>query len=187
MLFERTGCGAWSGWTAAVVAAVLTGVGLAAPVQAQHESPSRHAEAGSDEVKTLTPAEVADLRAGAGMGMARPAELNGLPGPRHVLDLADSLRLTAPQRRQVEAVFEEMSEAARELGARIIEAEKTLDRAFAAGAEPETLEAVVTDVASLRGALRWTHLRAHLRTAEILSPHQRHEYDRLRGYGEHGG
>ena len=35
------------------------------------------------------------------MGLALAAELNGYPGPRHVLDLADQLGLTPEQ--QVEA------------------------------------------------------------------------------------
>ncbi|MDP2956413.1 MAG: hypothetical protein Q8N53_08320 [Longimicrobiales bacterium] len=40
------------------------------------------------------------------MGMARPAELNGFPGPRHVLDLADLLALAPDQRSEVQGIFE---------------------------------------------------------------------------------
>ena len=36
---------------------------------------------------------MADLRAGRGMGLALAAELNGYPGPAHVLELADKLDL----------------------------------------------------------------------------------------------
>lgn len=165
---------------------VLPAIALGAwagPASAQHEAHSAYAGGGSDEVQTLTPEEVASLRAAEGMGLARPAELNGYPGPRHVLDLGDSLGLTTAQRARVQAVFDTMEERARELGERIIEGEKALDAAFAAGADPGVLEERVGELARLQGALRWTHLRAHLETTEILSVHQRHEYDRLRGYG----
>ena len=45
-------------------------------------------------IKSLSPQEVADLLAGRGMGLAKAAELNHYPGPRHVLDLARELDLT---------------------------------------------------------------------------------------------
>jgi hypothetical protein len=42
-----------------------------------------------DEViRGLTEEEISALQQGLGMGRARAAELNGYPGPRHVLDLA---------------------------------------------------------------------------------------------------
>lgn len=49
-------------------------------------------------VKALSDQQIADLRAGRGIGMALPAELNGYPGPLHVLELADALGLTPEQR-----------------------------------------------------------------------------------------
>jgi hypothetical protein len=73
----------------------------------QHESPYRaHQAAGS----SLSAKELADLEAGNGMGLARAAELNGYPGPRHVLDAANDgkLTLTAAQREAVEEVFASM-------------------------------------------------------------------------------
>jgi len=45
----------------------------------------------SRSVKALSEQQVADLNEGRGMGMALAAELNGYPGPSHVLELADSL------------------------------------------------------------------------------------------------
>lgn len=172
--------------TAAVLlCTIMMPAAFAGRVSAQHEAHSGYAGTGSSEVKTLTPDEVASLRAGKGMGLARPAEMNGYPGPRHVLELADSLRLDATQRAGVQIVFDQMLERARELGEQIIAGEKSLDAAFAAGADAASLQAMVTRVAQLQGELRWTHLEAHLRMMEILSEHQRHEYGRLRGYGGH--
>jgi hypothetical protein len=53
-------------------------------------------------VKALSEQQVSDLRAGRGMGLALAAELNGYPGPMHVLELADRLDLSADQRAKVQ-------------------------------------------------------------------------------------
>ena len=49
-------------------------------------------------IKALSDQQIADLKAGRGMGLALAAELNGYPGPLHVLELADKLDLSAEQR-----------------------------------------------------------------------------------------
>lgn len=165
---------------ATVVLALALG---AAPAAGQHEGHSPYAGTGSQEIQTLTAEEVTALLEGQGMGLARAAELNGYPGPRHTLDLADSLGLTADQRERTRAAFDAMHARATELGRSILERERALDAGFADGADAATLEALVAEIAGLRGELRWTHLRAHLAVAAILTPHQRHSYDRLRGYG----
>lgn len=167
-----------------VVAATLLSLPFAAGAAAQEDSPYAHA--GSDLVKTLSQDEVDELLEGAGMGLARPAELNGLPGPRHVLGLADSLGLTPEQRRSVEAAFEDMDTEARGLGRRVIDAEIALDSLFAAGTpDPDAIRDAVERAAGLRARLRLVHLAAHVRVAGLLTPHQIHEYARLRGYAEH--
>ena len=43
-------------------------------------------------IKALPEQQIADLRAGRGMGLALAAELNGYPGPMHVLELAELRR-----------------------------------------------------------------------------------------------
>ena len=43
------------------------------------------------QIKSLSEQQVADLKAGRGMGMALAAELNGYPGPAHVLRMSRSL------------------------------------------------------------------------------------------------
>jgi hypothetical protein len=42
--------------------------------------------------------QIADLRAGRGMGLALATELNGYPGPMHALEMADALDLSGQQR-----------------------------------------------------------------------------------------
>ena len=49
-------------------------------------------------IKALSDSQIGDLQAGRGMSLALAAELNGYPGPLHVLELADKLGLSAEQR-----------------------------------------------------------------------------------------
>jgi hypothetical protein len=55
-------------------------------------------------IKALSEQQVADLSSGRGMGLALAAELNGYPGPSHVLELADKLDLTTEQRARPGAI-----------------------------------------------------------------------------------
>lgn len=138
-------------------------------------------------IKALAPERVAALLAGEGAGYALAAELNGYPGPRHVLDLADSLALTDEQRVKVTEVFQEMQRTAQQLGRRLVAGEAALDSAFQSGTiGADGLERFVTELAQLEGQLRAAHLAAHLDVTAILTRHQVREYGRLRGYG-HGG
>src|SRR3954449_8470012 len=82
------------------------------------------------EIKALSDDEIAALRKGEGMGMAKAAELNGYPGPAHVLALTEQLGLTNAQQRDVRAIFERMSAAAKSLGNELIEKEQIMDQLF---------------------------------------------------------
>ena len=57
-------------------------------------------------IKALSEQQIADLGAGRGMGLALAAELNGYPGPSHVLELADKLELSAEQRASMQRLFD---------------------------------------------------------------------------------
>src|ERR671938_205396 len=59
-------------------------------------------------IKALSDQQIADLNAGRGMGLALAAELNGYPGPSHVLELADKLELSADQRASMQRLFDAM-------------------------------------------------------------------------------
>jgi Spy/CpxP family protein refolding chaperone len=136
------------------------------------------------QVKALSEQQVADLRAGRGMGLALPAELNGYPGPVHVLELADKLQLSEEQTASMQAMFAAMKAEAIPLGNRIIEQEAELDRQFASrSVTAESLRAATTAIAATQGQLREAHLKYHLATNDVLSPAQREKYAELRGYG----
>lgn len=134
---------------------------------------------------TLSEQQVGQLLAGEGMGLAKPAELNQYPGPRHVLELASDLKLTDVQRQQVQAAFDAMLQRAKALGARIVDAERTLDASFRTGHIDETrLAALTAAAATLQGELRAVHLGAHLAIRRVLTEEQVEQYDILRGYAK---
>ena len=139
-------------------------------------------------IKALSQEDIAGLLAGAGTpfgGMAKPAELNGYPGPRHVLDAVEAgeFELTNEQQTQIEFLFEEMRSEAIPLGQAIIDLETEIDEAFNNGTiTNEFLEAKVSQSASLYGQLRVVHLKYHLAVVDILSTQQVAQYNELRGY-----
>jgi Spy/CpxP family protein refolding chaperone len=139
-------------------------------------------------VKALSDQQIADLRAGRGMGLALPAELNGYPGPVHVLELADRLGLTREQRTRVQELHTAMKAESVPLGERLIVQETDLDRQFATkSVTPASLQAATAEIGASQGALRGAHLRYHLSTLEVLTPEQIRRYGELRGYGTSGG
>ena len=175
---------------------------LALPAAAQHAghhgshhhgAPSGHAPpvakavqpyAGVEgrRLKALSEEDAAGLLAGRGMTLALAAELNGYPGPMHVLEHADALRLTPAQRTTTEALRDRMAGEARALGARIVALEGELDRLFAAGtADTGRLAALTASLGALNGRLREVHLATHISMHDVLGPEQRRAYDRMRG------
>lgn len=150
---------------------------------ARPEAASPYAGLEVRPIKALSAEDQAGLLAGQGMGMALAAELNGYPGPRHVLDMADDLALSPHQRHQTEQAFSEMAARARALGKAVIAAEESLDQLFGSGKPtPSAVTEATARVAALRGELRATHLGYHLRMQEILTAEQVASYNRLRGY-----
>src|SRR5215471_2658646 len=135
-------------------------------------------------IKALSDGDIAALRKGEGMGMAKAAELNGYPGPVHVMALAAQLGLTETQQRDVKAIFDRMSAAAKPLGVELIAQEQALDQLFAKGEiTPDRLTAATAAIADLQGRLRAVHLSAHLETRALLNADQIARYQQLRGYG----
>jgi Spy/CpxP family protein refolding chaperone len=135
-------------------------------------------------IKALSDEDIAALLKGEGMGFAKAAELNGYPGPIHVLTLATELKLTDAQRQQIQAIFDHMNTAAKPLGAEVVERERVLDQAFAKrDISADRVSAETAAIGILQGRLRSVHLAAHLETRALLNPDQIALYQQLRGYG----
>ena len=152
-----------------------------APSLAQSQQPYAGLEGRS--IKALSEQQIADLRAGRGMGLALAAELNGYPGPMHVLELADSLDLSDRQRAKMQELFTAMKAEAIPLGERLIAQEADLDKQFANKTiTPASLAAATDAIGITQAALRQAHLKYHLSTVEVLTPAQVQRYSELRGY-----
>jgi hypothetical protein len=169
-------------WSRKAVLAALALAAAGGQVFAQRPA-QPYAGMQTRDIKTLSREEMADLAAGRGMGLALAAELNGYPGPAHVLELADKLRLSDTQRTKVKQLFESMKSEAIPVGQKLVAAERDLNHEFAERTiTPERLEAATAAIAAIRGELRNTHLKYHLATAALLSPDQIRSYTELRGY-----
>jgi hypothetical protein len=149
----------------------------------EQQAPQPYTGLQQRDIKALSAEQIADLRQGRGMGLALAAELNGYPGPVHVLELKDQLRLTVDQHQQFQQLFESMKAEAIAAGEALITSERALDRAFAdGGMTPGALASLTARIGEAQGLLRAVHLKYHLTSADLLSEHQRRRYADLRGY-----
>ena len=156
---------------------------IAVPAVALAQSAQPYAGLEGRAVKALSEQQLADLKAGRGMGLALPAELNGYPGPSHVLEHADALHLTAEQRERTKALFEAMKAEAVPVGERLIEQETQLDRLFAERQiTPASLRSATESIGATQARLREAHLKYHLAMMTVLSADQIANYQALRGY-----
>jgi Spy/CpxP family protein refolding chaperone len=168
----------------AVSLLALAAMAAAALAQGHRQGAQPYAGQQARAVSSLSAEDLQGFLDGRGMGLAKPAELNGYPGPMHVLELAEDLKLTSEQRRAVEQAFHRMQAKARELGGRYIEAERAIDAAFKSGvADESAVAARVAEANRLLGEVRLSHLAAHLEVAPLLTAEQRRRYAELRGYG----
>ena len=159
------------------------GVAFAASVAPRALVANPYASERERPVKALSPEETSDLAAGRGGGLAKVAELNHYPGPKHVLDLKQELKLTEPQLREIERIHAAMDQEARGLGERIVARETELEARFAGRrADEASARPLFVEIGQLRGELRFAHVKAHLATARVLSAEQIALYDQLRGY-----
>ena len=176
--------------TAVVVFRALAWTGALAmapvPAGAEHAHMASHyAHARSAEIPSLSPDEVRELREGEGMGLARAAELNHFPGPKHLLELAPDLDLGTAQVERIQAIFDKMKAEAVAKGAAILTAELHLSELFASGDPPAgAVRRMTRHIGTLRGDLQAVHLLAHIEATRELTTGQIEAYDRLRGYAD---
>jgi Spy/CpxP family protein refolding chaperone len=158
--------------------AVLVLCGCAANEHAGH---SPYAGQQSRDIKALSE-DARGYAEGAGMGFAKSAELNGYPGPMHVLENAAALALSPEQRRAIEFVMQAHKAEARALGAELLRRERELDQLFATrAATAATIDTKLFEIGLVQAKLRASHLKAHLATTALLTPQQVDRYNRSRG------
>src|ERR671911_970810 len=120
-----------------IIVIVALGFAYTHSVYAQSSMHSGHANntisnyTGQEDriIKSLSPEDIESLQTGTGDafgGMAKLAELNGYPGPRHVLDLTNELKLTDDEyyMKNITTIYDDMKEKAIELGQKIVNIER---------------------------------------------------------------
>jgi Spy/CpxP family protein refolding chaperone len=139
-----------------------------------HEGGHQAAEACSAEFDKV-------VGEGRGFGLAFAADQNGYPGPLHVLELKDRLKLTADQEAKAQALLHAMFVESKPKSARLLEAEAKLRRLFAdRAADDAAVRAAVAEVERARSEVRLVHLLTHLKTRELLTEDQRRIYHEAR-------
>jgi hypothetical protein len=166
-----------------ILACCIFAAAFAAQANQTHHQPSPYAGEESREIKSLSADDLEELKRGGGWGLAKAAELNGVPGPAHLLELRDEIRLSSGQVDEITRVFEAMRARAIEQGEGLISLERELEQQFRQGTvTAETLRGLLRQIADVRAELRYVHLSAHLEMDRILTAEQVSEYNRLRGY-----
>ena len=161
----------------------LFALSLAGPAEATEVQLSPYAGQDARTIKSLSADDLAELRRGGGWGLAKAAELNGVPGPAHLLELKNRIPLTADQVTAITAIFDDMRAAAIAEGERLIAREQALETAFRDGRVTDrSLLKMLLEIGQARTALRYTHLAAHLNTLPLLTDDQIARYNSLRGY-----
>ncbi len=173
--------------TAVLVLVMLSGLaGCFDRVNEEHPSAS-YPQLQESEVRGLTPEQIEGLRNGDGMGYALPAELNGYPGPKHVLESADDLGLNESQREATAKIRAEMLEKAKATGAALVSAYESLDQEFRSqDIDADRLRNHTEQIGTLEGELRAIHMQAHLEMMTVLTHAQILQYSELRGYQSGG-
>lgn len=167
----------------------LCGV-LASQAFAQSGNNLRSSYAGEENraIKSLSADDINALKNGKGWGLAKAAELNGIPGPIHLLEMKREIGLSAAQVRKIQAAYQAMKENVVPLGLRLIALERELNGNFARGTiTKDILKRLMRKIAQARMELRYEHLVTHLSTPAILTPHQIALYNKLRGYSAGSG
>lgn len=164
--------------------AMLAALSEPALAQHQHGQASPYAGQESRAIKSLSEDDIAELRRGGGWGLAKAAELNGVPGPAHLLEMKDEIPLSDDQLAAISTIFAAMQADAVAEGERLIAREQALDDAFRRrSVTDESLRRMLAAIETSRSALRYIHLAAHLATPALLTEDQMARYVALRGYG----
>lgn len=166
-----------------IAAAMSVHPALAEDSQHKHGHASPYAGQQARDIKALSREDVEELLRGGGWGLAKAAELNGMPGPIHVLDLTADLGQSPKQMVKVTHVCDEMRATAMTIGERFVAKEAELEARFRRGdiARGE-LTRLVEEIERMRAGLRVAHLAAHIEVTRILTKEQVAQYGRLRGY-----
>ncbi len=153
--------------------------------QSSHPHISTYAGEEARSIKSLSSEDIAELKRGGGWGLAKTAELNGVPGPAHLLEMQDEISLTDSQIIAIKALYKQMQAQAIDQGLKLIALEQELETHFQNLTITDSiLNSSLDKISDARRNLRYIHLSTHLSTPNILSEEQIQKYNELRGYAD---
>jgi hypothetical protein len=165
------------------VVLIITLIPFCAFSASKHSHKSKYVGQETREIKSLSETDIEELRNGRGWGLAKAAELNGVPGPVHLLEMKKEIALNPEQIEKIDTLYQGMKKQAISLGLKLIELERKLNDHFANGTITEKmLHELLEQIAQVRKRLRYVHLSTHLKTPGILTVEQIDLYNKLRGY-----
>ncbi len=168
-----------------LILALLTPVFAAEANEGASSHRSKYAGQQSRAIKSLSAEDIAELKRGGGWGLAKAAELNGVPGPIHLLEMKDKIDLNESQRSAINAIYRRMKSRAILHGERLIDLERRLEGGFRNRTITDALlRDSLSAIAETKKELRYVHLAAHIETLKILTEKQVDTYNTLRGYSK---
>lgn len=167
-----------------LVVSMLIGSHVAlADEQHQQHYKSKYQGQENRKIKSLSDDDISQLQKGQGWGLAKVAELNGMPGPIHLLEMKKEINLTDEQVNKITGIYDVMKERAQAYGEKLIKLETELNKEFVNKTITDTkLRQLLADISETHRELRYIHLSAHLSTPALLSESQLFQYNTLRGY-----
>jgi len=122
-----------------------------------------------------------NVRDGRGFGMAFVADQQGYPGPLHVLEMKDRLRLSRDQEAKAQGLLAAMFAESLPKSAKLLDAEGKLRQLFAANRPDEVaVRAAVAEIERARADVRLVHLLYHVKMRDALTDEQRRVYQEAR-------
>lgn len=168
-----------------IILATLIIAGSAQASDKHHGHSSKYAGQENRGLKSLSTSDIEELRRGGGWGLAKSAELNGVPGPAHLLELRNEIPLQERQVSEITDLYNQMKSKAVEQGKILIALERQLERHFQERTiDDKVLRSLLSGIAEAQRKLRYIHLATHLKTPMILTQAQIKRYNVLRGYSQ---
>ena len=97
----------------------------------KHSLKSKYVGQEKRDIESLSKFDIEELKNGRGWGLAKAAELNGIPGPVHLLEMKKEINLNPEQIEKIEILYQKMKKQAIPLGLKLIELERKLNNHFA--------------------------------------------------------
>jgi len=134
---------------------------------------SHNEEESDSDNSILTKEEVNAYLTGGSLDFDRVAEINHFPNPKRVLEIKNLLTLTRVQNNRSTISYKLMRKYAIKAGRKIVRKENQLNYLFQQpNVDLHAVKKLVSEIATLKGELRFTHLKAHVNQESYLTDEQ---------------